>query len=56
MNSRVLAFLGICIFATLLGLMSTYKEYKPAVELLISVIGVVGSLLGIYELFLGRRR
>lgn len=35
MNERILAFLGAGIATTLLLLVSTDKEYQPAVEMLI---------------------
>lgn len=54
MNERVLAFLGAGIATTLLLLVSTYKEYRPAIEILIQAIGLVGAILALYEFFRGR--
>ena len=51
MNERVLAFLGAGIATTILLLVSTNKEYKPAVETLIQAIGMVGAILALYEFF-----
>jgi hypothetical protein len=54
MNERILAFLGAGIATTLILLVSTYREYQPAVETLIQAIGLVAAILALYEFFRGR--
>lgn len=49
MNERVLVLLSIAIAATGLVLLQTYKEYAKFSESLMTLLGLIASVLSIWQ-------
>lgn len=54
MNERILAFFGAAIVAAIVGLLSTYKEYRQIADVAIMLVGTIGGILAIFQYLRGR--
>jgi hypothetical protein len=50
-NQRIVIFLGVSIAGTTLLLISTYKDYAKASETIMILVGLIASLLSIWQFF-----